>query len=154
MKLGKILFSLCLIVLGFSTALAAYTPLRGDLQDERVQIDVLHRTADQVQIEVRLPGIDLLTGELQGRRWDRVEIPGGGYELELGAPEVPHFTRLISIPNGSGVRAEMEILEESTFQNVDLMPAQGLDPVDFAQKLQAVNFDATVYSRDAFYPEN
>ena len=106
----RILCSFCLIILATQTAFADTVLLRTDVQGDRPQIFILNHTTEVIQFEVRLPGIERLQGTLEGRRWDRIEIPGGGYELDLGAPEVPHFTRLLAIPAGTGVRAEFEAL--------------------------------------------
>lgn len=154
MKTWKIFLCCGLITMGLTPAYAAFTPLRDDVEGDRPQIQILRDDPDQVQIEVKLPGVELLEGELEGRRWDRVEIPGGGYEYELGAPEVPHFTRLLIIPTTTGVRAEFEALESQTLPNVDLMPAQGLDPEDLKQNPQPVRFNMSDYSQDAFYPQD
>jgi hypothetical protein len=145
----------CVAILGFafSPAAADFIAVRTDVQDEKPEAVVLQQGDDLIQIEYRLPGIDLLEGTLDGRRWDRVEIPGGGYEQEIGAPEVPHFTRLLIIPARTGVRAEFEALETTTLQDVNLMPAQGVDPADLAELKQDTHFDMSAYSRDAFYPE-
>jgi hypothetical protein len=142
-----------LILLGLDTAFAAYVPLRLDVQGDRPQVEILYHDEDQVQLEVLLPGVERLEGTLEGRRWDRIEIPGGGYEQDLGAPEVPHFTRLLAIPARSGVRVEFEALETTTLSDIELMPAQGVDPEDLVKDPKPVQFDMTAYSRDALYPD-
>ncbi len=152
-KLEKTVVLASLFLLSANFAWAGYIPLRTDMPGDRPQVDLLLSSADQVQFEVRLPGVDLLEGTLEGRRWDRVEIPGGGYEMQLGAPEVPHFTRLVAIPATAGVRAEFEALESTTLNNIQLMPAQGLDTEDLAVNSQPVQFDMAAYSRHAFYPD-
>jgi hypothetical protein len=152
MKTLKILGCFALILLSSGTALAGFIPLRDDVPGERPVIRTILNDQNQIQIEVRLPGIERLEGLLDGRRWDRIEIPGGGFELDLGAPEVPHFTRLLAIPPTTGFRTEFEALEISTLSNIELMPAQGIDPEDLTRNPGPVHFDMAAYSTDAFYP--
>ncbi|TKJ41266.1 hypothetical protein CEE37_06255 [candidate division LCP-89 bacterium B3_LCP] len=133
---------------------AEYQPLRADVDDEYPIINLLTHEATQVQFEVRIPGIERYIASLEGRNWDRFEIPGGGYELDLGAPEVPHFSKLLAIPARTGIRAQFEALETTTIENVELMPAQGRDPVDLTAEAKAVKYDISAYSKNSFYPED
>jgi hypothetical protein len=153
MNIRTILFYLGLAFVTAGFANAEEILLRNDTAGDPVRIDVTDYSSDRIEFEVRLAGIERLEAILEGRRWDRVEIPGGGYELDLGAPEVPHFTRLLAIPARSGVRAEFEALETTTLTGIELMPAQGKDLSDLEEELQPVIFDMAAYSRDAFYPE-
>ena len=146
-----------LVVLGLTglignTAWTAYVPLRVDVEGDRPQVRVLRHDQDQVEFEVQLPGVELSEGILEGHVWDRVEIPGGGYELDLGAPEVPHFTRLLAVPATAGVRAEFEALDVETLSDIELMPAQGKDPQDVMLDKQPIRYDMAAYSQDTYYP--
>ncbi len=148
--------SLCTIMVALwmvSAVQAGYLPLSSNMPADKPQITILYQDAEEMQLEVQLPGVELLQGLLQGKLWDRVEIPGGGYENELGAPEVPHFTRLLAIPATAAVQAEFEALETTVLSNLELMPAQGLDPQDLQREPgRQVYFDMAAYSREAFYP--
>ncbi len=153
MNRRKFLFAIIMALGSVSSVRAGYLPLGPDMLAPKPQITILHQNAEEVQLEVQLPGVELLQGLLQGKLWDRVEIPGGGYENELGAPEVPHFTRLLAIPATAAVQAEFEALETTVLSNIELLPAQGLDPQDLQREPERqVQFDMAAYSRDAFYP--
>lgn len=155
MRTWKIFVLVGLLALGISAASADYLPLRSDVAGERPDVTIPRHDADQVQMEIRLPGVSLSEGTLEGKRWDRVEIPGGARGYELGAPEVPHFTRLLVIPSTKAVRAEFEALETTTLQNIELMPAQEAEPEELASLAgEPVLYDMAAYSRDAFYPDN
>ncbi|MCX6639140.1 MAG: C25 family cysteine peptidase [bacterium] len=151
MKAWKILVIVGLLLSGFSSALAEYLPLRTEMTAEKPQTLVLRSDAQQVQLEIIIPGIEISQAVLQGRNWDRIEIPGGGLTSHLGAPELATFSRLVAIPATAGVHADMEILESETIPNVELMPAQGKDPVDLEREPQPVQFDMAAYSADSFY---
>lgn len=154
MNIGRTFCIIMLAGLLVLPALADYVPLRSDMAAERPEATILRHDADQVQLEIRLPGVNLSEGTLEGKRWDRVEIPGGAQGFELGAPEVPHFTRLLIIPATKGVRAEFEALETTTLENIELMPSQLCEPEELSVAGESVRYDMAAYSRDAFYPES
>ncbi|MCX6639141.1 MAG: C25 family cysteine peptidase [bacterium] len=154
MRSWKMLVIVGLLLSGFSSALAEYLPLRTEMTAEKPQTLVLRSDAQQVQLEILIPGIEISQATLQGRNWDRVEIPGGGMSNMMGEPELATFSRLVAIPATAGVHADMEILESETIPNVELMPAQGKDPVDLEREPQPVQFDMAAYSTDGFYGQN
>jgi hypothetical protein len=149
----KLLYGMFVVFFACSVALADYLPLRSDVLGDRPQVQLLQNNTEMVQFDLKIPGVDLLSGTLDGKRWDRVEIAGGGFDQETGAPEVPHYTRLLIIPAMAGVRAEFQALETTTIPNVDLMPAQGVDPADLNDASGPVKYNAGSYSRDEFYPQ-
>jgi hypothetical protein len=152
MKVGTFFCAAALCALMLHPAPAAFTPLRSDLDLEQPQADILQSDESGVVIEIRVPGVERLEAMLEGKRWDRIEIPGGGYDLETGRPEVPHFTRLLVIPSGSAVHAEFEALESVILPDIQLMPAQGRDPADAGFQQDVVKYDPEIYARDEFYP--
>ncbi len=131
-----------------SAASGSWVPLEGNEAGARPDFVMLQHSSGGDLFEMRLPGFERSTAILNGKRWDRVEIPGGGYELERGKPEVPHVTRLLAIPARSGVRLEAEILSERTFEDVDLMPAQGRA----VEEISEVAWSQETYQSDRFYP--
>ncbi|RJP79896.1 MAG: hypothetical protein C4524_04540, partial [Candidatus Zixiibacteriota bacterium] len=61
MRLSTVWFSLFIILLAVAAAGAAFIPLRTDLTDDRPQAQILSHNDRMVEIEVRLPGLELLT---------------------------------------------------------------------------------------------
>jgi hypothetical protein len=140
--------------LGICQVYAGYLPLRSDVQGEQPQVTILQNNEQEISWEVNLPGLELSQGTLEGRRWDRLTIPGGGYYWEqVGTPELPNFTRLLAIPATAAVQAQIEVLESSIIPGLELMPAQGLDPEDLATQQRPAVLDAPAYARNAFFPE-
>jgi hypothetical protein len=152
MRLWKTFGILALLGLCASLAWGEYVPLRSDVLGDRPEAIVLNQNNREVQLEIRIPGLERTEGILDGKKWDRVQIPGGGYELDLGAPEVPHFTKLLIIPATAAVHAEFEALETYTIRNVQLMPAQGDDPELLQINKEAVKYDPAYYQRNELYP--
>ncbi len=153
MKTWKLLCLGMLIFLISGISQAGYVPLRNDVEGDQPRIQVLEQSDDAVQFEVRLPGVEFSEGELEGKTWDRVRIPGGYQGPEIGAPEVPFYAKMIAVPPTSGVRVEFEALDVETFFDVDLMPAQFDEPDIVKDKGEPVRYNAAVYERDAFYPD-
>jgi len=137
-----------------SAANENFLPLRTDVQSERPEVAILQHSPDQVVMEIKLPGLIMSEGTLEGRRWDRVQIVGGYQGCDLGAPEVPHFTRLLIIPATKGVRAEFEALETTTLDNIELMPYQQFQPDEPIPAGEQVRYDMAAYSLNSLYPQD
>ncbi len=152
MKSLKMVITLAVISIVYSTALADFVPLRTDIIGDKPEIEMIKHDADQVQFEVRIAGIELSEGIIEGRYWDRVHIPGGAYGLEKGMPEVPFFSKMLAIPPTTAVRVEFEPLEIETITGIELMPSQGDEPEQAEKNAQPIRFDMAAYSQDAFYP--
>ncbi len=152
MRLGKKFFIACILGLWSAAAYAGTVNLRGDVPEDTPRIDVIRHDAERIEFEVRIPVVNVLQSTLDGKVWDRVEIPGGGSGYEIGAPEIPHFSRLIAIPATSAVQAEFKTLETTILPDIELIPAQEVDPEDLAQNPRIDQYDQEVYSTDAFYP--
>ncbi len=153
MNRWQTIFALILSIMLVSTANAEFVPLRSDLSDDLPNVEIIAHNETELVLEVRLPGVELTEATLDGKRWDRVVIGGGGYYLDLGAPETPHFTRLVAIPATAGLRAEFESLEEAEIDGIELMPAQSFDPqVGQSQQIDTY-FDVVTYAKNEFYPD-
>lgn len=152
MKIGTFFCAAALTALLLYPAAAAFTFLRSDLNPEQPQVEILRSDDGGMVFEIGVPGVERLDAMLEGKRWDRIEIPGGGFDYEPGRPEVPHFTRLVVIPDNAAVHAEFEVLESEILSDILLMPAQGCDPEDAAFSRSTVQFDPETYARDEFYP--
>ena len=81
--------------------------------------------------------------EIEGLNFQIVSIPGGGVIGEIGQPQIPTFTRLIAVPDRSGVRITPIIEEEVLFSDYRLVPVRGYDNEPFLH-------DAESYERDSF----
>ncbi|MCX6639194.1 MAG: C25 family cysteine peptidase [bacterium] len=153
MRLWKCLPALLLFVFCGSNAFADFVPLRADLEGQTPRLQLIKNTDTEIIMEVQLPGVEVSSTMLQGRRWDSVEIPGGGFSNDLGVPDVPNFNRMLAIPARAGLRAELEVLESTTIDNIDLIPSQAKDPAEIEADAQPVEFDFSAYSRNSFFPE-
>ena len=111
MKAWKFVFYPVLMLMGLSLALAESLPLRSDLTGDRPAVEIIRSDQNQVLIDVRLPVADLTQSVLDGRNWNRVEIPGGGFIHIPGAPakDSPVFddrVERIGIPEADRFRVD------------------------------------------------
>jgi hypothetical protein len=137
----------------FGAAQGEWIQFDAQMEEMRPEITLLASSEAGGRFEVRMPGIELSSAVLEGKRWDRVEIPGGGFEQEIGKPEVPHVTRLFAIPADVGVRVEAVVVAERVLKNIELMPAQGIAPDEGEDAGRIRHWDASCYSQDRFFPE-
>lgn len=142
-----------LLAATFEIARSEWLELRADNGSQRPEFSMLQHSASQDIFEMVLPGVDLTTALLDGKRWDRIEIPGGGFEQEIGRSEVPHVTRLMAIPASAGVRVEATVLEERILANVHLMPAQGVAPDEGPEAGHVRHWDQESFNVNTFYPD-
>jgi hypothetical protein len=150
MKNWNLVLLIGLLLINIGLARAEYHPLRSDVTDEKPQTTLLHSDVRGVDFEIRIPRVEISQVALQGRRWDRIELNGGGLTGNLGSPELATLSQLIAIPATAGVHAEIEILESTTLPDINLMPAQGKDPEEIALTPGSVQFDMASYSQDTF----
>ncbi|MCX6639912.1 MAG: C25 family cysteine peptidase [bacterium] len=145
---------LALLCIQISSSVAASIPLRADVGSSQPKITVLKSEKDRIELEILLPDVELSEATLEGKNWERIAIPGGGWENDLGSPELPNFSAIIAIPARVGVRAEFEALESTTIPDIELMPAQGKDADELASDPSPVQFNMAAYSSDAFYSKD
>lgn len=106
-------------------------------------IDVLATSPNGLTLEFALPSIAMEEIDIEGQSFRSVTIPGGGLIGSLGAPQLPTFSRLVSIPDRAGVRIEMSVTEAEVMEGIRLAPAQSQDGSPFT-------LDAAAYDRDEF----
>ena len=74
------------------------------------------------EIEFQLDGYDLETIEQDGLFWQKLTHPTGGELLDTGKPDIPIFSRLIAIPEGSKLEWNVVEYEEIVINDILLYP--------------------------------
>jgi hypothetical protein len=106
-------------------------------------VRLVARQTDHLEIEFILPALDAQSLEIEGRRFDVLAIPGGGVGGSIGEPMLPTFSRLIQIPDQSGVSFEIigvETIELAGYRPIPMQPAEGAEFV----------IDRAAYERSGF----
>ncbi len=104
-------------------------------------------SSDNQTISVLFELSELRTADLalNGMNFHFAEIPGGGFSGSAGDPAIPHFTRLVAIPEGANLSVSTSRLEVVEQRGVHLLPAQTGEEEGFA-------YNDQVYSREI--PDN
>ena len=116
-----------------------------------------------VVVEISARDYGLRRVVLDGRAFDRVDLPGAVWSPEPGAPAVPVRGLLLGVPHGAEVSVEVVDAAYDEVPGVDLMPvpacaalgAAGRPETQFVGRehvQQRYEPAPAVYGRDRFYP--
>ncbi|MBD3236696.1 MAG: hypothetical protein GF330_08330, partial [Candidatus Eisenbacteria bacterium] len=105
---------------------------------EQPVLRISEQDADGFRLEFELPALAAQSLEVAGERYDLLEIPGGAFAGDVGAPMLPTFSRLIEIPARRGVRVEVTRLETTELSGYRPLPRQPEAATEFV-------VDATCY---------
>lgn len=103
-------------------------------------------------IDFELEELTLVPIVYQNQQFVSIELSGGGWLEELGAPDLPIASRLVAIPDLSDIQVQLLDAQYTTQQDLDLFPVQ---TGDFWEHPEPAYFqlDESIYQQDAFYPE-
>ncbi|MBM3957583.1 MAG: hypothetical protein FJ313_05975, partial [Gemmatimonadetes bacterium] len=93
--------------------------LRGET-DPRVR--VLREENGELLLSLELPALETQSLEVGGESYDVLEIPGGGVAGRDGEPMLPTFSRLVQIPDRSGVSIEVTAVETTELSGYRPIP--------------------------------
>ncbi|MBD3334062.1 MAG: hypothetical protein GF355_00935, partial [Candidatus Eisenbacteria bacterium] len=115
------------------------------VEDGRMpEVTVIESSESGVGLSFEMPELVLETVDADGRRFTLATIPGGSLAGEVGQPALPAFSRLVAIPNRSGVRITVTPEEEEILTGHQILPMQP-DEEDAPFAL-----DQTAYSRQGY----
>jgi len=136
------------LILSVPVSISAAAPLsiaRGASAADMPTIQVLSSRADGVTLEFSLPAISVDEIDVAGQTFQSVTIPGGGTVGQIGQPEIPTFTRMVSIPGSSGVQIQATIMDEEELTGYRLNPRQ-----PDTEERPAFVYDSASYARNDF----
>ena len=105
-----------------------------------------------VVVEISARDYGLRRVVLDGRAFDRVDLPGAVWSPEPGAPAVPVRGLLLGVPHGAEVSVEVVDAAYDEVPGVDLMPVPETQFVGREHVQQRYEPAPAVYGRDRFYP--
>ena len=115
-------------------------------------IEVVDPNPDAVRLRFTDPPLEINTVNLKGTDYQSIRLTGESATLNPGEPELPRVTRMIMVGNTGNVRLQITDQSFTTQNNVHPAPLQILDGDEGARVDGFVPPDASVYSRDEWYP--
>ncbi|MFH1336864.1 MAG: C25 family cysteine peptidase [Candidatus Zixiibacteriota bacterium] len=113
-----ILFSL-LLALGVFSFVWAYQ-INSGAADE-LQVKLLSADASKVRVEIKIPDLQVEDKTVEGKTYQQIIIPGGGWLTRVGDPQVPLVCRFVALPPASGVRIDVVEQEKETLSGTYLL---------------------------------
>ena len=114
---------------------------------------ISNRNKSQLTLKHNLGSVtieDANRAEVQGQV---ITLSGIYLSNEAGAPDLPSASTYVAIPNGATASLKMVSSKTKVIENVDLIPA-AMPQLDNDNSPALYQKDASIYGRNAFYPES
>ncbi len=108
--------------------------------------------AEGVNIGYSIQKFSLADRTIEKNVLKEIEISGNFLPNEEGAPNLPSYATYVAVPNGATAKLEIVNMRKEIIKNVDLAAAMDIPFV--GQEQAKYKEDLTIYSKNAFYPEN
>ncbi len=119
----------------------------------RPGFSLIKSDANEVQVNFSIDRFGLTDRLINGETMKYVELKGRFLPNDAGMPDLPRLSRYIAIPRGADVSLKVLDWRTETIHNVEMAPAPVI-PFDTQNGPPVYEKNQTVYSEDAFYPEN
>ncbi len=118
---------------------------------ERVSVSVSENSLSRVVIDYSLPQLEQTAVEVNGQSMVYIELTGEPRLLIAGAPDLPHVTRSIIIPDQALMQARVLSCSYLEVKDIDIVPSKGnllrtIDPATVPYQF------GDAYRTDAFFP--
>ncbi len=114
---------------------------------------LLESTSNEVQVNFSIDRFGLVDRLINGETMKYIELKGRLLPNDAGMPDLPRLSRYIALPQGADVSLKVLDWRTETIHNVEMAPAPQI-PFDTQDGPAVYEKDQTVYSENAFYPEN
>jgi hypothetical protein len=88
---------------------------------DELQVNLISADASKVRVEIKIPGIQVEDKMVEGKTYQLITIPGGGWLTQIGDPQVPLVCRFVALPPTSGARIEVIEQEKETLTGAYLL---------------------------------
>jgi hypothetical protein len=109
-------------------------------------------TTSGLMVNFDIPGMYIDEIEVLGAVYHHLSIPGQGYLMDVGKPDVPIVGQIVEIPFGVDLVAEVEKSTSVTFDCFNVYPAQEPEITQDEEKPREFAYDTTTYRTDSFFP--
>lgn len=110
-------------------------------------------TRSAITVDFLLDGYEIEELESNGDTWHRISNPQAGELLETGKPDLPVFSRLIAVPEGSDIKINISDVKEKIVSDLRIHP-QGELVLESEGGGEIFTIDGEFYSSDTEYPGN
>jgi len=124
-------------------AAAVIVPLAEIGPQDAPRLDVVSSASDRLEIVFEVGSLATEALALDGREFQSLSIPGGGIAGEPGDPGIPVFSRLIALPEGSGVTVSAVLEDVEEIGGIDVSPVRSDESAPVTRSLDA-------YAREGF----
>ncbi len=146
----KTLFLIFLLI-SISAVNAEWTDIEENLGQEL--FDHSSSGKEYTEISFSLNGYNIETIRENEIDYQKISYWKEGNSLEVGKPDLPKFTKLISIPNEGSVSFEIIYTEEEIIENIDIYPTQELQSESSEKPFKFV-IDEDYYNNGTAFPVN
>jgi hypothetical protein len=130
----------------------------GGVTQAAPSLQMLAATADQVSLEVQVPGYQTEVVKRGPGIYARISLPDSGVSAKIGEPQLPVIRRLIEVPEDAQVSVDVqgearEVALADLGIDCPVLPRQQPVPkIPGALKTASFDLNAAAYQADAFFP--
>jgi hypothetical protein len=122
---------------------------------DELQVNLISADASKVRVEIKIPEIQVEDKMVEGKTYQLITIPGGGWLTKVGDPQIPLVCRFVALPPTSGVRMEVVEQEKETLSGSFLLYPFQKPPIrSDNQEPQPFQLNEGIYSQDQPFPGN
>ncbi len=123
----------------------------GGAPNTQYSMNLIESDANQMTVNVSIPGFWLGNTVAGGNTWDSIELPGVYTQTDVGLPEVPNIGQMFALPFGTNATITITDVNYTTYSNINLVPVQTPE-IDMPHTPYAFRQDGNAYATNDFFP--
>lgn len=122
-----------------------------DSIDRVTRVDLLHESASGAAISVDLPGFEIIEQDVDGTRYQEIQVPELATTSEVGRPQIPYILVKVALPDASGVHIRsIDVGYERIPGSYRVIPVP--EPTTDVSAKVRYGSNPGVYQMDVWYP--
>lgn len=115
-------------------------------------ISVTPEDESSLEVTFELPGFSADMVRSNNQAWQTLTYSDQCYSTELGAPDLPLSREYVAVPEGAELTVEVLDVTFETLENYTVKPRQADLVENEIEEQKAFQYNQSVYTRDALYP--
>jgi gingipain R len=99
---------------------------------------------------LKIPGMSVESEQNEHGDFSRLELPGHGWLMETGSPQIPAIRKNIIVPVGAVIDLEVDVYSVVEYGNFDIWPAQ--PSYKRSEQEPPFTINSEIYDENAFFP--